>query len=328
MNVLFRSPMGALLARPWVDGVALAGLRRYLPLSRLWAAANEAGDDIAHFPGRGGWPEPFVRSLLRRNARAREASEAARKAWEEGIFGGGGEGRALDWQRRLAATRHLSTRGLFYPLLFPKRPPTARWQIVPPAEAERDLGAILAEPGRLYAAPSATGTFEQSVAFEHDGVRQYWLRAETPAPRLRGRAGSERLYARVVEPAGAAARHTLIFGSGLCLETELLAIARDPGTRLAGLGWRTIEPVSPYHGLRTQPGFYGGEPFFAEGPSGAIDLIAGQAIEIRRAVDCVAECSDVAVAEIVAEDEDDVRLLGGRCRNGGKEPQMNTGEHR
>ena len=48
MNVLFQSPLGALLAKPWVDQAGLFGLRRwYMPLSRLWAAANQAGTDAA-----------------------------------------------------------------------------------------------------------------------------------------------------------------------------------------------------------------------------------------------------------------------------------------
>ena len=50
MEVLFRSPLGALLAKPWVDQAGLFGLKRwYFPLSRLWAAANAAGDDTARF---------------------------------------------------------------------------------------------------------------------------------------------------------------------------------------------------------------------------------------------------------------------------------------
>jgi hypothetical protein len=48
------------------------------------------------------------------------------------------------------------------------------------------------------------------------------------------------------------------------------------------MGWRVIEPVSPYHGLRAMPGFYGGEPFFALAPTGSLDLIAGQAVETAR----------------------------------------------
>ncbi len=82
-----------------------------------------------------------------------------------------------------------------------------------------------------------------------------------------------------MEPTDTAPQANLIIGSGLCLEFELLAVARDPGARLAAMGWRVIEPISPYHGLRAMPGYYGGEPFFAAGPTSSIDLITGQAIE-------------------------------------------------
>jgi hypothetical protein len=114
------------------------------------------------------------------------------------------------------------------------------------------------------------------------GIAEYWLRAPTPSPRVAARPGSETLYARVVEPAESQARETVIQGSGLCLELDQLAVARDPGRRLAEMGWRVIEPVSPYHGLRAMPGFYGGEPFFALAPTGSLDLIAGQAVETAR----------------------------------------------
>src|SRR6185503_17195605 len=82
-----------------------------------------------------------------------------------------------------------------------------------------------------------------------------------------------------IEPADGEVRETLVLGSGLCLELDLLAVARDPGRKLAAMGWRMVEPISPYHGLRAMPGFYGGEPFFALAPTGSLDLIAGQAVE-------------------------------------------------
>ena len=57
LEVLFRSPLGALLAKPWVDQAGLFGLKRwYFPLSRLWAAANAAGDDPARFRDEIGAP--------------------------------------------------------------------------------------------------------------------------------------------------------------------------------------------------------------------------------------------------------------------------------
>jgi hypothetical protein len=165
------------------------------------------------------------------------------------------------------------TRGYFYPLLFPRRPTLARWQIDPPASVRA------ADPRSLYAGAVDAGAVEVSRPFVRDGLQEYWLRAPTPSPRLGERSGSETMYARVIEPAGAVARETLVFGSGLCLELELLAVGRDPGRRLAAMGWRVIEPISPYHGLRAMPGFYGGEPFFALAPTGSLDLIAGQALE-------------------------------------------------
>ena len=289
MNVLFGSPLGALLARPWVDRVGLFGLRRwYLPLSRLWAAANAAGEDPSRFRDEIGaplpnfWSAPRLRGVLGLNARARLDAESARLAWETAIFGeadADSDPGQLDRRRRVAATRHLATRGWFYPLLFPRRPPSARWRIDRPEQVERELGPMLADPARLYGAPIDIGAIVVSRPFVRNGVREYWLRAPTPAARLRGRPGSERLYARVVEPADGAPKDTLIFGSGLCLEFELLSVARDPGARLAAMGWRVIEPVSPYHGLRAMPGYYGGEPFFAAGPTSSIDLIVGQALE-------------------------------------------------
>jgi hypothetical protein len=291
MNAFFASPLGALLARPWVDRAGLFGLRRYFPLSRLWAAANAAGEDVGLFRDGVGaplpafWPTTRLRAMLGRHARLQRAAQATRRSWEEALFDGhddSGVGRdlgLLDGQRRGAATRHLATRAWFYPLLFPRRPPAARWRIDRPEKVERDLGALLAQPRAFYAAPLDIAAVERSRSFAREGLQEYWLRGATPSDRLRRRPGSENFYARVVEPDGGSARATLIFGSGLCLEFELLAVARDPATRLARLGWRVVEPISPYHGLRAMPGFYGGEPFFAAGPTSAIDLIAGQALE-------------------------------------------------
>ena len=165
------------------------------------------------------------------------------------------------------------TRAAFYPLLFPRRPAATCWQIDPPDSVPTPDAAA------LYRVSLDTGSIEMSRAFVRDGLREYWLRAPTPSALLRTRPGSETMYARVVEPVESTDGETLILGSGLCLEFELLAMANDPGRRLATMGWRVIEPISPYHGLRAMPGFYGGEPFFALAPTGSLGLIAGQALE-------------------------------------------------
>ena len=52
---LLQPALAGLLARPWLDPVGLALLCRwYLPLSRLWAAADAAGGDCARFAGEVG----------------------------------------------------------------------------------------------------------------------------------------------------------------------------------------------------------------------------------------------------------------------------------
>src|SRR5215510_11611575 len=62
MEVMFRSPLGALLAKPGVDRAGLFGLERwYFLLSRLRAAANAAGENTARFrdeigAGVAAWP--------------------------------------------------------------------------------------------------------------------------------------------------------------------------------------------------------------------------------------------------------------------------------
>ena len=95
MNVLLSSPLGALLAKPWLDPVGLFGAERwYLPLSRLWAAANVAGEDAGLFRDNIGALQPgfrsagHLRATLGRHARARLKAETARRDWEDAIFAG------------------------------------------------------------------------------------------------------------------------------------------------------------------------------------------------------------------------------------------------
>ncbi|HEY4170024.1 MAG TPA: hypothetical protein VGM96_24745 [Reyranella sp.] len=279
MNVLIESPLGALLARPWLDAAGLFGLRRYMPLSRLWAAANAAKGDVAVFRDQVGslpafWSTFQLRPLLAHHDRLKRSMDGTREAWETAIFDPDqtSDPGSLDDRRRRASTLHQMTRGYFAPLLIPRRPSLARWQIDPPDVVETD-------PAVLYRAAIDPKSVEVSRRFVREGQAEYWLRVPTPSPQLTARRGSETLYARVIEPAEGAARDTLIFGSGLCLEFDLLSVGRDSGRQLAAMGWRVIEPISPYHGLRAMPGFYGGEPFFALAPTGTLDLISGQAIE-------------------------------------------------
>lgn len=128
MNVLLESPLGGLLARPWLDAAGLFGLRHYMPLSRLWAAANTAKGDAAVFRDQAGgrpafWSTFQLRPLLTHHDRLKRAADEARRAWETAIFDAdqASDPGLLDDRRRRAATLHQMTRGYFTPMLLPRR---------------------------------------------------------------------------------------------------------------------------------------------------------------------------------------------------------------
>lgn len=279
-----------MLARPWLDSAALLGLRRwYLPLSRLWAMANAAGDDHRQFRSELGdgaaaaWSDDRLQSILARHHACRVQAEMARRTWEEAAFEPTStvDVAGLDRSRRTEATRHLATRTLFQPLLFSGQTSVARWKVDDPADADRAAGDIHA--GWQTPTSDMARAVCASRAAVRDGLREYWLRAASPCPSLRARHGSEMLYARVIEPVGGTV-NSLVLGSGLGEEFDLLSLAPHGADRLARSGWRVIEPVSPYQGLRAMPGFYGGEPFYALAPLASLDLIKGHALEMAMVI--------------------------------------------
>jgi hypothetical protein len=283
---MLHSPVGDLLLRPWVDPALLFGLRRwYFPLSRLWAAGNEAAGDAAAFRELTGvrrLPPRLLAATLAQHERARSRMREARAAWEAVAFGGAGSGdlARLDDRRRQAATLHLATRGLFYPLLFPRRPPAARWEIPAQAHVADCFAAALADPQTAFALAGRAPTVECTPPAARGAMQEAWLRFRTPSAALAARPETAWCYARITQPAGAGALPTVITGSGLCLETDLLWPQTIDSTAVIGnRAVRIVEMVSPYHGLRAFADRYGGEPFFARAPLGALELIVGQTLE-------------------------------------------------
>jgi hypothetical protein len=283
--------------QPWIDPVVLGALRRwYFPLSRLWAAANAADGDVDRFfaepgaPEDGPWSRRIAGSVLPRHEGARRRAASERQRWEAAAFGSEPVPTAvlarLDSARRRAASLHLATRGLFYPLLFPRRAPPAAWGIPAPLAVDTAYGAGRGDPAAVYAVPAAMPLIEVSHPTARRGRTERWLRFPTPHAPLAARAGCETVYTRVVEPEGCTPdTPTVIAGNGLCIETDILVESVDPARVLAPLGFRVVETVSPYHGLRTQTGTYGGEPFFAAAPLGTLDLIVGQTRETAVLID-------------------------------------------
>ncbi len=289
-----RSPAGALIARPWFDSLALLMLARfYFPLSRLWAAAGVAEGSVARFAEAA----PIRRlsgSLAARTGRAlaefertRTAARAAEARWE-GVFFGGVSGNreshselvALEAERQRFSHAHMASRSRFSYLLPVRRVPLVRWEVPSPDALAAAYGEALARPEAAYAPPESMPTVERSRAVPGPGWRASWLRYRSPSPRL-----GDVAYAKVYEPESATDPPTLIFGHGVCVETDQWRGVVDSAIGLCRQGIRVIEPTAPWHGRRTPAGWYGGEPFIGRGPIGALDLFTGLAREMAVLID-------------------------------------------
>ena len=81
-------------------------------------------------------------------------------------------------------------------------------------------------------------------------------------------------------PDGVADPPTLIFGHGIGVEAELWRETVSIVHELVAMGVRVVQPTLAWHGRRTRRGSYGGEPFLATAPLGALDLFTATAQEI------------------------------------------------
>ncbi len=288
---LMRSPVGAIVARPWFDPVALHVItRRYLPLSRAWAAALAAGGSVERFlaavpvAGASAGLRDRAAPALERIARLGEAAAHAAGRWEDAAFGAGRcEGAALagiERQRLAAAHALMAGRASFSFLSRRGSLPAVRFAVADAAEVEARYGDWLAAPERAYAAPSPLPEVDESGRFAGAGATGYWIRFASPSAAM-----ADTVYARVSEPEGAADPPTLIFGHGLFVEAEHWRGMQSVTRMLCGAGVRVVEPESPWHGRRTPPGTYGGERFIATAPAGAFDLFAAQARETAVIID-------------------------------------------
>jgi pimeloyl-ACP methyl ester carboxylesterase len=282
---LLRSPLGALLARPWLDRATLAVLARgYLPLSRLWAAANIAEGSVERFAEA--VPLPGIARLDRGTiARAladvdvlRLAAADAERAWTAAFFGEAAADSAtlaaLERARSAAAHRHMAARRRFARLLR-HDVPLVRWAIPAPAEVEAVYGRFLAEPAQALALPESLPAVRESRALPTGAGRASWLRFRSPAARL-----DDEATASVLSPEGVADPPTLIFDHGIGVEAELWRETVSVVQQLVAMGVRVVQPTLPWHGRRTRPGSYGGEPFLATAPLGALDLFASASQEL------------------------------------------------
>ena len=94
---LMRSPLGRMIARPWLDDVSIQLLADWVfPMSRAWAAATVAGGGSRPSAGRcRSYPDSVSPSIwltanLKEIDQAVPRMQEADAAWEEALFGTGG----------------------------------------------------------------------------------------------------------------------------------------------------------------------------------------------------------------------------------------------
>ena len=277
---ILRGPLGGAVLRPWFDAMALRLITRwYGPLSSAWAAACVAEGSIERFAEELGVdvpPRPWLDRALQTVAERQAAYRAAVVAWENTVFAPAPvDPQALiaaETTRRNAAHRFMAARARFLPLR--RRAPPAKWEIADPDTVMARHGDRLTGAAPPFPAP-ADDTVEESKRIAGAHGDEYWLRFPSPSPRM-----GDTAWARVYEPAGIADPPTVIFLHGITMETELWRGAIDPWTLFHDLGVRLVQPEAPWHGRRMPPGGFGGEPAFARGPIGMIELFEAWVSEI------------------------------------------------
>lgn len=274
-----RAVAGTLLAHPWFDRAALFALRHwFFPTSRLRAAAHEANGEAERFydsvpmQGRLEDRDRLARALARFEE-ARAAANAIEAEWSRVFFGPDDAGdnyrAAVESARITLRHAHNATRRHFR-FLIGRNVPNAKLAISDPAEVEAIYGAAPGDLDRFTSVLDPGPEVETSCAISTTTGRDFWLRFRSPSTRL-----GDTVYARVHEPAGATNPPTIIFGHGICVEFDHWHGLVDECQALVRMGFRVIRPEAPWHGRRTVPGSFGGEPVIATFPAGALDTLTG-----------------------------------------------------
>ena len=260
-----RTPLGNLVARPWFDHVALNTVAYwFFPLSRLWAAARAAeGSSDRFFENAGITPSPRLAERVKRNLSqfevVRHRMVSIEHNWESVFFGANAPSHdaALnaEHERLNCRSRYNNLRRKFIPLRLANDVQPVRWHIPSPADVDAIYGTLLADPARAFAPPDPMPDITVSHRVETcDGGQNYWLRFNSPSPRM-----TDQVIARVYEPACAENAPTLIFGHGICVEFDHWRGLVDEVVAMVKMGIRVVRPEAPWHGRRVPDGMYGGE---------------------------------------------------------------------
>jgi hypothetical protein len=278
-----RGPLGGLFASAWFDRASMLFLRKlYLPLSRLWGAADAAHGSVEKFIDIA-QIKPSVRQYERiskvifrfevSRARVNAIDDAWRRAFFEDQNPAFDNLAAIEKARKKAHQAHnIMRRDLRFLRRF--NPPTSRYDIPSQVEVETIYGDIGSNPAAYFTIPGTMPRVEQSRHFAGADGKQYWIRFQSPSTRT-----GDMVYARVHEPAGVTNPPSIIYGHGICVEFDYLEGLVDEVDVLCRLGFRVVRPEAPFHGRRRPPGYYGGEYISATSPLGVLDTFTASVIE-------------------------------------------------
>ena len=294
-----RGPLGGLFTLPWFDPASMLFLRKlYLPLSRLWGAADEALGSVTHFAEitQLDLNDRQLRRLsevLFRFEVSRARVDAIDATWREAFFD-----KSDAAQRHLAAiekarkdthqAHNMMRRDLRFLLSFGI--PTSRYDIPSLIDVETVYGTIRTDPEPFFAAPTEMPTVEKSRPLAAANDNQYWIRFRSPSART-----ADMVYARVHEPPGSENPPTIIYGHGICVEFDYLEGLVDEVDVLCRLGFRVVRPEAPFHGRRRPRGYYGGEYISATSPLGVLDTFTAAVAERAVIMDWCRRNSDAPV---------------------------------
>jgi hypothetical protein len=274
-----RNLSGYALGWPWFDGFSNWALRRlFFPASRLWAAAQLANGSPERFYRAAGLPrrrgdDRRIAKILVRSENARARAAALEAEWQRVFFGSDdvpvAYRSAVESARLDASHQYNTARRLFARLLL-RGVPAIKLETKTPEEVAAAYGDAARDFARAAAPPAAMPAIEVSRTIPTAAGRDYWLRFQSPSPRL-----GDTVYARVHEPSGASDPPTLILGHGICVEFDHWHGLIDEATRLCAAGFRVIRPEAPWHGRRTPQGTFGGEHLVTHFPTGLLDAFAG-----------------------------------------------------
>ena len=298
---LLGSPIGAVIARPWMDGAVLGFLNHwFFPLSRLWAAARAAHGSPTQFLAEVPMAElqtgeSSLIPVLTEFELYRGCAAAAERKWEAAFFGGelvdSLRLQDIEGQRLKCRAKYNSMRRNFSFLRRGNEIPSIRWELRSPMQTAVDYARAFRNPEQVFAPPDTMPQVQQSESYVDRYGRHYWLRFPSPSERM-----ADTVTARVLEPLGVEDPPTVIFLNGICVEFDHWnGMINDVG-ELSRNGIRTVRVEAPWHGRRVADGRYGGEKFIGTMPLGSLEYFSAQVREISVLLDWYRKRTDKPVA--------------------------------